>query len=126
MHFLHQYSEMARLVLAQSATVHRFGRVIYKLSGKIAVPHDAKRHGINERDFNEVSFFKQNFNDFIKRLLFTEITPQTQGTELYQLLQKKQSVLSNLNELKEEIEQLSNHVEMSQRQGQEKKIHLVS
>jgi uncharacterized membrane protein YidH (DUF202 family) len=124
--FLHQYSEMSRLVLAQSTAVHRFGKVIYNLSGKLSNTNSEKNNGLNESVFNEVSFFKQTFNDFINRLFFREITSQIQGTELYQLLQTKHEVMTNLEELKDEITQLSNHVEMLQRQNQEKIIHLLT
>lgn len=126
LNFLHQYSEMARLVLAQTAAVHRFGRVIYDLSGKISTPKAAKDFGMDQKTFREVSEFKQNFNDFVNRLFFKEITSQIQGGELYKLLQGKQEINSYMNELKEEINQLSDHLEMLQRQSQEKSIHLLT
>jgi len=126
LNFLHQYSEMARLVLAQTAAVHRFGRVIYNLSGKISNTGDVRIFGLDQEIFNEVSEFKQLFNDFTNRMYFREITSQIQGTELYQLLQGKQEMGIHMTELKEEINQLSDHLEMLQRQSQEKSIHLLT
>ena len=61
-----------------------------------------------------------------KPFVFREITSQIQGVELYRLLQTKHEVMTNLEELKDEITQLSNHVEMLQRQNQEKIIHLLT
>lgn len=117
---------MARLVLAQTAAVHRFGRVIYNLSGKISNTGDVRIFGLDQEIFNEVSEFKQLFNDFTNRMYFREITSQIQGTELYQLLQGKQEMGIHMTELKEEINQLSDHLEMLQRQSQEKSIHLLT
>jgi len=125
--FLHQYGEMARLVLAQSAAVHRFGRVTYRLSGKITGNDGAvESRGLNEEVFQEASEFKQAFNDFINRLLFREITSQPQGTELYRMLQNKLDIMAHLSELRDEITQLSNHMEMLQRQSQEKSIRQLT
>lgn len=121
--FLHQHGELARVVLAQTAAVHRFGRVAHRLSGKITKNNDAvASRGLNQEVFQEASDFKQDFNDFINRLMFHEITSQQQGTELYRMLQVKLEVNVHLSEISDEINQLFNHMEMLQRQSQEKSI----
>lgn len=125
--FIHQYSEMVRLVLGQVAAVHRFGRDIYSLSGRVMSPRKKIRsHGLDERVFREVSAFRQSFNDYINRLFFREVSPQVQGIELYRMVQGKLEIQEHLSELREEISQLFNHMEMLQRQSQEKSIHQLT
>ncbi len=121
--FLHQYCEMARLVLAQSAVIQRFGMENYRLSGMVTRNESSEQNWIfDEAVFKEVSQFKQSYNDFINRLYFSDITSQMQGTELYRMLQSKLEVPTRLTELRDEINQLSNQLEMHQRQSQEKNI----
>lgn len=125
--FIHQYSEMVRLVLGQLAAVHRFGRDIYSLSGKVMNSNRKIRsHGLDERVFREISGFRQSFNDYINRLFFREVSPQVQGIELYRMVQGKLEIQEHLSELREEISQLFNHMEMLQRQSQEKSIHQLT
>ncbi len=116
LNFLHQYSEMVRLVLAQSASVHLFGKVIYDISGKISSSGNELAFGADKKLYSEVSTFKQSINDFTNRLLF----------RLYRLIQGKQEISTHMNEMKEEINQLSDHMDMRQRQNQEKSIHLLT
>lgn len=126
-HFLHQYSEMVRLTLGQLAAVHRFGRDIYTLSGSVMSPRRKIRsHGLDEGVFREVTAFRQSFNDYINRLSFREVSPQIQGSELYRLVQRRLGIQDHLAQLREEISQLFSHVEMLQRQSQEKSIHQLT
>ncbi len=125
--FIHQYSEMIRLVLGQLAAVHRFGRDIYSLSGKVmSTSKKIRSHGLDERVFREVTGFRQSFNDYINRLFFREVSPQVQGIELYRIVQGKLEIQEHLQELREETTQLFNHMEMLQRQSQEKSIHQLT
>lgn len=126
-HFIHQYSEMVRLALGQLAAVHRFGRDIYTLSGNVMSPRRKIRsHGLDEQVFRNVTAFRQSFNDYINRLSFREVSPQIQGSELYRLLQSRLGIQEHLDQLREEISQLFSHVEMLQRQSQEKSIHQLT
>ncbi|MBR7162194.1 MAG: hypothetical protein IKD07_07245, partial [Clostridia bacterium] len=89
--FLTEYVEMATLVLAQRASLLSFEYMISESA--------------NDRHYN-VEMIQKKYTLFQCQILLQEITPQQQGIELYDLLEKSLMIEKEQAEIKEQIEGL--------------------
>lgn len=108
--FLTLYTQMCALVLAQRASLISFDA---KITNAVS---DAQTQGVSmdEKCLNKLLELSENFAIFQGEILLAEITPQIQGIELYEKLQRMlfidklekniQQQLNNLFEIAESIQ----------------------
>ena len=115
-HMQRMYYQMALILLAQRASILRFSAEVACLSGKIksfAEDGDGKK---TEEDFwkiaKKVKKLHASYIRFVNRLWFTEVTPQEQGIEMFEMAQKTMGLKEQIEELKAEIRELYEFVEM--------------
>lgn len=100
------YFEMVMLCLLQRAYIIYFGNEVSRISKRI------KDAGINFSQFRkDISGLCLNYIRFVNRIYFREITPQEQGIELYELLQKQMRIKEYVEDLDKEIQELNNYIE---------------
>jgi len=109
------YFQMATLVLAQRASILHYSNKITKLlsSG-------------DEIDSAESARLYKDYIDFINRLYFREVTPQEQGIELYDMMQKQMRVEKELKELDGEIGELHGYNQMQNETQRNDRLELIS
>lgn len=90
--FLTQYVEIAILVLAQRASLLAFEYMISECA------HD-------ERNYN-VKKIQKKYTLFQSQILLKEISPQQQGIDFYDMLEKNLLIQKEQNEIKDQIAQL--------------------
>lgn len=106
------YYQMAIILLAQRASILKFSDDVSKISGKIE-----NMKGKNEKErfkeiAEEVKDLHSSFIHFVNRLWFTEVTPQEQGIEMYNMAVKNMGLVEQLNEVRQEIKELHEFVEL--------------
>ena len=105
-HMRHQYRLMAELLLAQRSSIINFFFRISDISHAID----------NNLDFDDIArgvrILHRDFIGFVNRLWFEEVTPQEQGIEMYIMAMKNMGLEKQMNELKSEIKEISEYVEM--------------
>jgi hypothetical protein len=97
------YYQMAVTLLAQRASILRFSNDVSKITSRTKVTEDI---------VEQVKDFYSLFIRFTNRLSFTEISPQEQGIEMYNMAVKNMGLREQLNELRYEIERLYEFVDM--------------
>jgi len=111
-HMQRIYYQMAIILLAQRASILKFSNDISKISRKI---EDMKGTG-EQKQFEEIPGkirdLHSSFIHFINRLWFTEVTPQEQGIEMYNMAVKNMGLKEQLDELRDEIRELYEFVDM--------------
>ncbi len=127
------YQDMIMLVLIQKACMQRFEEGISNIFNGKEDKDDIKKVEMIEREY--ASYLK-----FMKTIYFREVTPQTQGIEMYEMFQKRLRVAENVEELRNDIVELQNYgrliyekkanekaEELSKRnQETDKKINLIT
>lgn len=101
------YYRMASLALAQRALALYFSREITWISKDI----DEKKI-LTKKLRKRVDELNRDYLRFVNNIYFREVTPQDQGIELYDLMQKQMSIPRDESGLSGEIEQLHNYIEM--------------
>jgi Mg2+ and Co2+ transporter CorA len=111
-HMQRVYYQMAIILLAQRASILKFSGDVSEISGRI----ERMKGKIEQREFREIAEEVKNlhssFIHFVNRLWFIEVTPQEQGIEMYNMAMKNMGLKEQLNELRHEIEQLYNFIDM--------------
>jgi len=110
------YYKLAELVLLQRASVQRFSD---------EVTHISRLDADDEKLPEKVSSLYRQYIRFVNKIYFREVTAQTQGIELYQLLQKQARLEKQVKDLDDEINELHNYVLQTTEQKrleQEKKL----
>lgn len=100
-HFKTMYYEMVCLTLAQRATVLRFSNEASKVS---SLDKDDKL--LEEK----VRSLYKHYIEFINKLYLRQVTAQTQGIELYDILFREMNIEREVKGLDEEIDELHNFV----------------
>jgi len=100
------YFELALLCLLQRTYLINFGNEV----SRIAKLLDEDQSNLKSLK-NDISKLYLLYIKFINRIYFREVTPQEQGIELYDLLQKQMHIKADLKELGEEIHELNNYVD---------------
>lgn len=94
-HIQTMYYQMAALSLAQRASILRFSEEVSYISR------------LEEKDLvDRVRVLHKNYIQFVNRMYFKEITAQEQGIEMYDMLQKKMRIESDIKDLDAEINEL--------------------
>jgi Mg2+ and Co2+ transporter CorA len=105
-HIKTMYFEMVMLSLLQRAYIIYFGNEVTRISKHL-------KH--SDSDFSncrkDISLLCLNYIRFVNRIYFREITPQEQGIELYDLLQKQMRIKEYVEDLDNEIQELNNYIE---------------
>ena len=97
------YYQMVCLLLAQRSSIRRFENELTDLSTYI------RENGCKDEISQMVQEVNANYLCFTNAIYFREVTPQEQGIELYELAQEKMKINSNIKELKEDINELSQY-----------------
>jgi hypothetical protein len=109
-HFQTIYFRLAELVLLQRASVQRFSddvTHIARLDGADGV--NGKKEKPTQADLARRLY--RRYLRFVNRIYFREATPQQQGIDLYELLQKAARVPEQVTALQQEIERLQAYVQ---------------
>jgi Mg2+ and Co2+ transporter CorA len=112
-HMERMYYQIAIILLAQRASILKFSDDVSRISGDI---ERLKKGEDEQKRFKEIAEKVKNlhssFIHFVNRLWFTEVTPQEQGIEMYNMAVKNMGLTEQLNELRHEIKELYEFVEM--------------
>lgn len=107
-HIKTMYYRMASLVLAQRALSLYYSREISEISKDL----DDKKTLTKELR-KRVDGLNRDYLRFVNNIYFREVTPQDQGIELYDLLQKQMNIKRDEEGLGSEVEQLYHYVSMT-------------
>jgi len=112
-HMRRHYRQMAELLLAQRASMIVFSNRISDLSGEIDDLDINDRKGLKgiSRDIRKLH---GDYIGFVNRLWFDVVTPQEQGTEMYDIAMKNMRLKEQMQELKAEIKELYEFIEMQE------------
>lgn len=110
-HMQTMYYQIAIILLAQRASILKFSDDVSSISAEIE-SFIAKKTDDFEKIAERVRKLHASFIRFVNRLWFTEVTPQEQGIEMYQMAVKNMGLKEQLDELKQEIKQLYEFVDM--------------
>lgn len=119
-HMQRIYYQMAIILLAQRASILKFSNDVSKVSKKIGEIKVLKEAA------DEVKKIHSSFIHFINRLWFTEVTPQEQGIEMYSMALKTMGLTDQLNELRHEIKELYEFLEIEYEKEVNKKLHILN
>lgn len=105
-HMCRQYRLMAEMLLAQRASIIEFFKRVADIS------RDIDNHVEFSKIAKCVGKLHSDFLGFKNRLWFLEVTPQEQGIEMYSMAMKNMDLEKQMEELKDEIKELYDYVEM--------------
>jgi len=110
-HMERMYYQIAIILLAQRASILKFSADVEHLSGRI---RDFIRKDTDAFDAiaEEVKELHASYIRFVNRLWFTEVTPQEQGIEMYEMALDAMGLKEQIAELKSEIKELYEFVDM--------------
>lgn len=100
------YSEMAVLLLVQRSELLNFSNRIVEISREI-------KNNLNEENILKVKNLQSDFLEFVSTMYFTEVTPQDQGIELFDMMRQDLRLDQTLNEIRTEINELFNYVDLN-------------
>lgn len=120
-HFKNIYFQMAQLSLVQRATVLNYGAEVSRISEDLKL--DGKMTG---KTAQRISDLYRSYIRFINKIYFREITPQEQGIELYNLLQDRLHIKSDVEDLDDEISELNAFVEMYQEKERNDRLETLT
>ncbi|MFN8277400.1 MAG: hypothetical protein U0T84_07955 [Chitinophagales bacterium] len=107
-HFSAQYFQILLYGLFQRSYVINFSAEIARIT------HRLKRKAeTSNKDRADIGKLYLSYIKFVNRIHFREITPQEQGIELYDLLLKTFRLPEHIADLKDEVSELNNYVEMA-------------
>jgi hypothetical protein len=112
------YYTMAVLNLVQRASALRF-------SGEVATLADlGKADG--DDIFKRIQHLNLNYIEFINKVYYREISPEIQGIEIYNHLQKAMNIVADVNDLKDEVNELHNFSMMKKQDEQSRKSNKLN
>ena len=118
------YYRMASLALAQRVLSLNYSREISEISKELdenKLSNKQLRRRVNE--------LNRDYLRFVNNVYFREITPQEQGIDLYDLMQKQMNVKRDEEGLSREVEQLYHYVTMAneeQRNNETEKLGTIA
>lgn len=120
--FLIEYVPMCELVLAQRASLISFDA---KITDAIASSSD--REGMKKEELEQLIELQKKFTIFQGELLLAEITPQIQGIEIYERLQKMLFIQNLHDNIQDQMKNLFDLAEAEQaaKQGTIEKAFMV-
>jgi len=120
-HVKTMYYRMVSLVLAQRVLSLYYSREISEISKEL----DEDKLS-NKQLRKRVSILNRDYLRFVNNVYFREITPQDQGIELYELLQKQMNITRDEEGLSREVEQLYHYVTMTNEESRSKMTDYLS
>ena len=118
------YYRMASLVLAQRVLSLYYSREISEISKEL----DEDKL-TNKELRSRVNTLNRDYLRFVNNIYFREVTPQDQGIELYDLMQKQMNIKRDEEGLSTEVEQLYHYVTMvndEQRNKEAEKLSIIA
>lgn len=118
------YYRMASLVLAQRVLSLYYSREISEISKEL----DEDKL-TNKELRSRVNTLNRDYLRFVNNIYFREVTPQDQGIELYDLMQKQMNIKRDEEGLSTEVEQLYHYVKMvndAQRNNDTEKLSIIA
>ena len=118
------YYRMASLVLAQRVLSLYYSREISEISKEL----DEDKL-TNKELRSRVNTLNRDYLRFVNNVYFREVTPQDQGIELYDLMQKQMNIKRDEEGLSTEVEQLYHYVTMAndeQRNNEAKRLSNIA
>jgi hypothetical protein len=108
-HFRHMYFQMVLLCLLQRAYLFSFSGEVARIAEKL------KNQNVNsDTTGKEISRLYLQYIKFVNGVYFREITPQEQGIELYDLLQKHMRISEDVKSLGTEVGELNTYIQSIQ------------
>lgn len=123
-HVKTMYYRMASLVLAQRVLSLYYSREISEISKEL----DEDKLS-NKQLRKRVNILNRDYLRFVNNIYFREVTPQDQGIELYDLMQKQMNIKRDEEGLSTEVEQLYHYVTMTndeQRNSDTEKLSIIA
>ena len=113
-HMQTMYFQIATILLAQRASILKFSADVSDISGEI---EDFLNLGSDDEEqfrkiADKVKTLHSSFIHFVNRLWFTEVTPQEQGIEMYNMALKNMGLKEQLDEVRHEIKELYEFMDM--------------
>lgn len=118
------YYRMASLTLAQRVLSLYYSREISEISKEL----DEDKLS-NKQLRKRVNILNRDYLRFVNNIYFREVTPQDQGIELYDLMQKQMNIKRDEEGLSTEVEQLYHYVTMTndeQRNNETEKLSIIA
>lgn len=115
------YYRMASLVLAQRVLSLYYSREISEISKEL----DEDKL-TNKELRSRVNTLNRDYLRFVNNVYFREVTPQDQGIELYDLMQKQMNIKRDEEGLSTEVEQLYHYVTMVNDEQRNKEAETLS
>ena len=115
---------MASLVLAQRVLSLYYSREISEISKELDEDKQT-----NKELRARVNTLNRDYLRFVNNVYFREVTPQDQGIELYDLMQKQMNIKRDEEGLSTEVEQLYHYVTMAndeQRNKEAKRLSIIA
>ncbi len=100
------YSRMIELVLIQRASTLRFSGEVTRVS-KLS-----KETNIHQSIIDQISSLYKEYIRFVNQIHFREVTAQDQGVELYEMMTKTLKIVEYIQDLDNEIGELSQYVHL--------------
>lgn len=114
-HMQKMYYQMVVLLLAQRASALKYSDEVADVTG-LADRFYLSDYSKSKNDFkkitNRVEVLNKDIILFLNRIWFLEITPQEQGIELYNLAQKHLKINEQVDELRKEVKELYDFVQL--------------
>ncbi|MBT8763246.1 hypothetical protein KFV02_04795 [Desulfohalobiaceae bacterium Ax17] len=132
-HMRRHYAQMAAILLTQRASLLRFSDRVAKISHEIHKLKNLQTNKDKTRDEPEIKEISEKVSElhaayisFINLLWFTEITPQDQGIEMYDMAVKNMDLKDGLKELQGEIKELYEYVSLTQDRLENQKMNTLT
>lgn len=123
-HMHRQYYQMVIFLLAQRASAINFANQIASIS-KLIDQLDIKKGDV-KIIADEVRTLHGKFIGFVNRMWFEEVTPQEQGIELFDIAQRQMKLKDQISELKEEMKELFEFVELHHQKEQNLAVYRLT
>ncbi len=115
------YYRMASLVLAQRVLSLYYSREISEISKEL------DEDKLTNKELRaRVNTLNRDYLRFVNNVYFREVTPQDQGIELYDLMQKQMNIKRDEEGLSTEVEQLYHYVTMANDEQRNKETERLS
>ena len=111
-HMQKVYYQMIVLILAQRASLLKFNFEMERIAGLADEIYRSKKVRSKDNIVRKIEVLNKDIILFLNRMWFLEITPQEQGIELYNLLQSKIGINEQIEELRTEIKELYDFIEL--------------
>jgi hypothetical protein len=116
-HVKNIYYQMTLLCLVQRASV-------LKYSGEVA--SIIENFEDESKTVDRITELYEYYIKFVNKIYFREITPQEQGIELYNILQKQMDIERQVKELDGEIQELHNYLTFKEEQDRSRKLDRIT